>query len=103
MKLIYTAGLLSLVTASAATAMPVEAFLSKAQALQEKGFTAVFSRDVKLLTNAIKADAAALKGEREAAQAAHRTPAYCPPGPVQMGQREIMETMRAVPATSASC
>ena len=101
MKFIYAAGLLSLV-ASAATAMPVETFLSKAQSLQAKGFTAVFSSDVKLLTDAIKADAAALKGEREAAQAAHRTPAYCPPGPVQMGQREIMETMRAVPAPARS-
>jgi hypothetical protein len=90
-----TAGAL-LAISSAAPAMPVDVFLAKTEALQAKGFAAMFSGDLKLLTNTIEADAAALKSERQAAQAAHRTPSYCAPGPVQMGQQEIIDVMRSV-------
>jgi hypothetical protein len=87
---------------AAADAMPVDVFLAKAQTLQSKGMLAMFSGDVKVLLDTIKADAAALRGERETAVAAHRTPPYCPPGPVNMDQKEIFAAMQAVPAPERS-
>lgn len=83
---------------AAVQAMPVQTFLTKAEALQAKGFGAMFSGDLKLLSNAIKADAAALRAEREAAKAAGRAQAYCPPGKVRLKSSEIVKAMRAVPA-----
>lgn len=77
--------------------MDVATFLARAEALQRRGPLALFSGDYKRLTGLIKADAQALKAEREAAQAAGRTPAYCPPGPIKMGPRDIMTAMREVP------
>jgi hypothetical protein len=98
MKLRIAAGLLLVMTPLAsAAAMPVSTFLAKADRLQSKGPFAMFSGDMKLLQNAIKADAAALRAERAAAQAAGKRPAYCPPGPVKMGVKEVMGAMRAVP------
>jgi hypothetical protein len=98
MKLRIAAGLLLVMTPLAsAAAMPVSTFLAKADRLQSKGPLAIFSGDMKLLQNAIKADAAALRAERVAAQAAGKRPAYCPPGPIKMGVREVMGAMRAVP------
>jgi hypothetical protein len=57
----------------------------------------MFSGDMKLLQNVIKADAAALRTERTGALAAGRRPAYCPPGPVKMGVKDVLGAMRAVP------
>ncbi len=91
-----------LFAAPAANAMPVDVFLAKAQGLQSKGMLAMFSGDLKVLLDTVKADAAALKSERDAAQAAHRKPPYCPPGPVQMDQKEILAAMQAVPAADRS-
>ncbi|MES2136436.1 MAG: hypothetical protein V4502_05180 [Pseudomonadota bacterium] len=96
MKLI--AGVAALTVSGVARAMPVDQFLAKAEALQARGFTAMFSSDFKLLTSVIKADSAALKGERQAAAAAHRKPPYCPPGPVKMSSDDILTVMRGVPA-----
>ena len=89
--------LLAVVAPGVANAMPVNDFIAKADALEAKGMMAMFSGDLKTLTAAIKSDANALKAEREAAKAANRTPAYCPPGPVKMGSKEIFQAMRAVP------
>jgi hypothetical protein len=97
MKLIRIAAAVGIAVPATATAMPVDAFLARADALQAKGVAAMFSGDVKLLTDSIQADAAALRAEREAAKTAHRKPAYCPPGPIKMGSKEIFEAMRAVP------
>ena len=98
MKLRIAAGLL-LVAAplASAAAMPVSTFLAKADKLQSKGPLALFSGDMKLLQNAIKADSAALRAERLSALAAGKRPAYCPPGAVKMGVKEVLGAMRAVP------
>ena len=100
LKLVVAAAVL--VMPVAAQAMPVDAFLARAQSLQSKGMLAMFSGDLKVLMDTIKADAAALRGERESAQAGHRTPPYCPPGPVNMDQKEIIAAMQAVPPAERS-
>ena len=97
MKSKLIAGAFAASIPTAAAAMPVDAFLAKAEALQAKGFTAVFSSDYKLLMSVVKADAVSLKSEREAAKAANKTPAYCPPGPVGLSSDDTIAAMRAVP------
>jgi len=99
MKLRIAAGLLLIVAPlTSAAAMPVSTFLAKADKLQSKGPLAMFSGDLKLLQNQIKGDAAALRAERVTAQGAGKRPAYCPPGPVKLGVRDIIGAMREVPA-----
>ena len=97
MRLKSLGAIVALAISASAQAMPVDVFLTKSAALQAQGFTAMFSSDVKLLTNAMKADAAALKAERDAAKLAGRAPAYCPPAALKMSSNEIIEAMRTVP------
>jgi hypothetical protein len=83
---------------TAASAMPVSTFLDKANRLEKKGPAALFSSDLKLLTRQIKADAAELRAENKAAEAARRRKAYCTPaGGVKLSNRDILEAMNAVP------
>ena len=78
--------------------MPVATFLTKANALKSKGPLALFSSDLKLLTNQIKADSVELRGENQAAARAGRRKAYCtPPGGVALSQTDIMQAMQSVP------
>ena len=86
-----------------ASAMPVATFLAKANALQKKGPMALFSGDLKLLTNQIKRDAGELRAENKSAEAAGRRKAYCTPaGGVKLSNRDIMDAMNAVPAAQRS-
>ena len=98
MKFLPIVAALAAAVPAGAAAMPVDSFLAKADALQSKGFAAMVSGDLKVLTAVIKSDAAALRTERDAATAAHRAAAYCPPGPIKLGSNEIFEAMRLVPA-----
>jgi hypothetical protein len=98
MRFLQIAAALAVAVPTGAAAMTVEAFLAKADALQSKGFAAMFSGDVKVLTGVIQSDAAVLRAERQAATAAHQTPSYCPSGPIKLGSNEIFQAMRAVPA-----
>ena len=103
MKLAVFLGALTL--ASSASAMSVQAFLVKADALERKGPLALFSSDLNLLTNQVKADATALRAENDAAAAASRPAgrpkAYCTPaGGAKMTDKDIMVAMRAVPAAN---
>ena len=83
---------------SAASAMPVSTFLTKADALQKKGPMALFSSDLKLLTNQIKRDAGELRAENKAAEAAGRRKTYCTPAAgVKLTNRDILAIMNAVP------
>lgn len=83
---------------AAASAMPVETFLAKADALEKKGAMAMFSKDLKLLMNQVKKDSRELVAANKAAEAAGRTKAYCTPAKgVKLGTREMLEAMRAVP------
>ena len=98
MKLKIPFALALLAAPAAASAMPVSTFLAKAEALQSKGALAMFSGDLKLLMNQIKADAASLRADNKAAEATGRPKAYCTPaGGVKLSNRDIMGAMQAVP------
>ena len=84
---------------AAASAMPVSTFLAKAEALEKKGALALFSGDLKLLMNEIKANSVALRAENIAAEKARRPKAYCTPaGGAKLSDKDIMGAMQAVPA-----
>jgi len=101
MRIGMIVGVALLGAATPAAAMPVSAFLAKADTLQKKGAMAVFSSDLKLLMNVVKQDFAQLRAERLAAKAAQRPAAFCPPeGGVKMTNKDIMDAMQAVPASS---
>jgi hypothetical protein len=86
------------VAAVAGTGMPVSTFLAKADKLQSKGPLAMFSGDLKLLMGQIKTDAAQLRAENRAAEAAGKPKAYCTaPGGVRMSNRDILSAMNAIP------
>jgi hypothetical protein len=81
-----------------AAAMPVSTFLAKADKLQKKGALAMFSGDLKLLMGQVKTDAAELRAENKAAEAAGKSKAYCtPPGGVTLSNRDVLGAMKAVP------
>ncbi|MBA2467765.1 MAG: hypothetical protein H0V46_09230 [Sphingomonas sp.] len=100
MKMIgIAAAVLALGMAAPAAAMPVSTFLAKADGLKKKGPLALFSGDLKLLMNTVKADAAVLRSERLAARAAGRPTAFCPPeAGVKLSDKDILTAMQAVPA-----
>lgn len=83
---------------TAASAMSVSTFLAKAEALKRKGALALFSGDLKLLTKQVKADAAQIRAERLAAEAAGRRGAFCPlAAGVKLTDNDVLEAMQAVP------
>ncbi len=96
-------GLLVVAPIGAAQAMPVSTFLDKATALQKKGPLAMFSGDLKLLMNRVKADALQLRSERLAAEAAKRPAAFCPPAKgAKLSDKDILSAMQAVPVAQRS-
>ncbi len=94
----WVLGAALLVLASPAQAMSVQTFLVKAERLKRMGPMALFSGDLKLLLRQVKADAAAIKAERVLAQKSGRQPAYCPTSETQLGEKDILAAMEAVPA-----
>ena len=84
--------------ATGAAAMSVSAFLAKADALKKKGPLALFSGDIKLLMNQVKADSAELRAENKALETAGKRKHYCPPAKFAMDEDQIMLAMRQVPA-----
>ena len=98
MKPRLIAGALILAFAAPASAMTVQTFLIKADALQKKGPLALFSGDMKLLKKQIAADALELRKERLAAAAAGKPTAFCPPaGGIKMTDKDVLTAMQAVP------
>jgi hypothetical protein len=90
---------LGLAIPQAGIAMPVDAFLARAEALQAKGFAALFSSDLKRLRDLALADLRQIGSERHAAEAAGRPTAFCPPrGGVRLSDNDVLDAMRAVPA-----
>jgi len=89
--------LAALAVPGVASAMPVSTFLAKAAALKSKGPLALFSGDLKLLTNQVKADFSHILAEHAAAKTAHRPTAFCPPASVKLSDKDILAAMQAVP------
>ena len=99
MKLrILIGALLAAAPVAATAAMPVSTFLAKAEKLKKKGPLAMFSGDIKLLMGQVKTDAAELRAENKAAEAAGKPKAYCTPAAgVKLSDRDILSAMQAVP------
>ena len=91
-------GMIALAGSAGASAMPVSTFLAKASALKAKGPFALFSGDLKLLTNQVKGDFAQIAAERKTAQVARRPAAFCPPPgkSISLTDKDIMAAMEAV-------
>lgn len=95
---VLAAVVLTLVPVAGVAAMPVSTFVTKAEALRQKGAMALFSGDLKLLTNQVKADSAELRAANKAAEAGGRSKAYCTPASGgSLTQDEIISAMTAVP------
>jgi hypothetical protein len=91
--------LAALTASTAASAMPVSTFMTKADGLRAKGPFALLSGDLKLLTNQIKADSLALRADNQAAERAGKGKAYCTPAAgVSLSEKDILAAMQAVPA-----
>jgi hypothetical protein len=83
---------------SAASAMPVSMFLPRVEALQKKGPMALFSKDLEVLTNQVKADLGEIRSERLAAKTAGQPAEFCPPPEGgKFTDKDIISAMRAVP------
>lgn len=83
--------------------MTVATFMGKAEALKKKGPLALLSSDMKLLTNQIQSDGAALRAERLAAESAGKSKPFCPPAEgVKLSDKEVMQAMQAVPTAERS-
>lgn len=83
---------------AAAQAMPLPVFLDKADALQRKGMVALFSSDLSLLKNEVRAATEALRAERLAAKRAGRPQAYCPTQEGgSMNSDELLAALRQIP------
>ena len=99
MTLRLIAAALLLGAAAPASAMTVAVFIAKAESLKKKGPLALFSGDLKLLTNQIKSDGASIREERLAAERAGKHGAFCPPAAgVKLTDKDVMQAMQAVPA-----
>lgn len=99
MKVGLVAGALLVAVAAPASAMSVDIFLAKAQALKKKGPLALFSGDLKLLTNQVKSDAGEIRTDRLAAEKAGKRGNHCPPAAgVKMSDKDVLAAMEAVPA-----
>jgi hypothetical protein len=81
-----------------ASAMDVATFVAKADVLEKKGVTALFSSDFKLLKAEVQTAATQLRNERAAAQKAGKPMAYCPPAKSALAPKEILAHFRAIPA-----
>jgi hypothetical protein len=100
MKLKLMLAGVALLTSGAASAqsMNAEAFYQRALALKSKGVLALFSGDLKALTNEGKAAGAKARQQRLAAVAAGQKPRYCPPqGPVSIESNEFFARLSAIP------
>jgi SLT domain-containing protein len=96
---LFAFALLLVAEAASAQSMNAESFYQRASALQRKGFMALFSSDLKALTNEGKAAGAKARQQRLAEIAAGRKPRYCrPQGPVSIDNNEFMKRLSAIPA-----
>lgn len=90
--------LLVFATPAAAATMTVATFVTKAEALKKKGPLALFSGDLKLLINQVKADSAELRAENQALAGGGKQKVYCTSADFKMDEEEIMRAMTSVPA-----
>ena len=79
--------------------MSVATFLAKAEALQAKGVTAMFSSDVGVLKSEGKAAGQVYKAQLQAEKAQGR-PSSCPPPGVKINSDELLTFLRTYPTAA---
>ncbi|MGL5837984.1 MAG: hypothetical protein ACRCY3_05715 [Sphingorhabdus sp.] len=77
-------------------AMDADTFYTKGVALKKKGGAALFSSDLKLLQNEMKAASVSVKAENAKAKAAGK-PLYCPPANAKMGSEQALDEFGKIP------
>lgn len=84
---------------TAAQAMSVDEFLTKAHALQAKGMAAMASPDVPLIRAEIKDAATAYRAEIEASRTAGKPPRSCPPpkGQAKIDSQTLVSSFETIP------
>ena len=82
---------------TALQAMTVAVFLEKADALERRGVTAMFSSDLRLLKAEVKSAGAALKAERNRRRASGQRPVYCPPERIPIKSSDLLAHFRSIP------
>ena len=89
---------------SIATAMTVNEFLAKADALKAKGVLAIGSSDIAVLRQEIMAASDAYRAGLAAQVAAGKKPSSCPPpkGTAKIGSEELVGAFRALPPSRRS-
>ena len=102
MKKLILAALLAAVPLTGLQAMNLAEFLQKADRLEKKGMTAMFSSDYRLLKREIETASQALRAERLAAERAGRRGAYCPPARAGFKTNELLAHFRSVPPAQRS-
>jgi len=98
MKKLVLGALLVALPLGALQAMNVATFMQKADALEKKGMTALFSSDYRLLKSEVVNASKLLRAERLAAERAGRRGFYCPPAKSGIKSNEILAHFRAIPA-----
>ena len=98
MRKAILAMLLAAVPITGLHAMNLAEFLQKADRLEKKGMTAMFSSDFRLLKSEIQTASQALRAERLAAERGGRRGAYCPPAKSDFSTNELLAYFRAVPS-----
>jgi hypothetical protein len=100
----WLSGALALACASPVTAqtMPVADFLAKAEALQKRGPTALFSSDYKLLKREAEGSGKALRASAAAARKAGRAPIACLPEKAATNSDELLKHLRSIPPAQRS-
>lgn len=110
MKFLIGALALAAPALAAAQSMPLRSFLDRATRLEKKGPMALFHRgEINMMMTEMKGASAAVKAERQAAVAAGRPAAYCPPAGskgVKMGPQQLLAELRTasagLPATATT-
>src|SRR3954452_23871489 len=96
--------LLIVPAAAAAQTMNAQQFHSRATALRQKGFMAIFSGgEIKALTAEAQAAGKRAAENRRGAAKAGQPPRFCPPqGSVSMDDKEFMTRLSPIPAAERS-
>ncbi len=91
----------ALLTSPATAEMSVSTFLSKTDALKEKGILALGSPDIAVLREEVKNASAKYRNTIKEAKAMGRSPHSCPPEKLKMNSDELIGHFKTVPQGQA--
>jgi len=89
--------MVAMIAPGAASAMTVDQFLAKANALKAQGMMALLSPDVGALKAEMAEAVKALQAEKAARKAAGKPPRVCAPEGTKLTQNEMLDGLAALP------